>query len=228
MNVRTNSDFVICRYIVRAVCPTLSRSLDGFAGNRTARNAKIWQTVFMLNDLRWKRIVLRRGFLRLVALLTFTVGVFLVWNRQSQPETTACFIVHLPPVTTPPTSEQIARLPYNDGFLTVRLESDNSLKLNLLKIGSLTEPEQLSAKLREIFEQRREMRVFDEQFSHRDDLTDDERTVKKVIVAAPHSAKYGDVVRIIDAVKSSGTNDIWLQIDGENFWWIFQDDLESS
>ncbi len=182
----------------------------------------------MMSDLRWKRIVLRRGVLRLVALLTFAVGVTLVWNWQSHPETTTCLIVRLPPLPITPTSEQIARFPNDDSFLTVRLESDNSLNLNLLKVGSLSEPEQLSAKLREIFDQRRELGVFDEQLLHRKDLTDDEQTVKKVIVAAPHITKYGDVVRIIDAVKSSGTNDIWLQIDGKNYWWIFNKHLETS
>ena len=180
-----------------------------------------------MSDLRWKRIVLRRGLLRLVALLTFAVGVAVVWNWQSQPETTTCFVVHLPPVPITPTSKQIARFPNDDSFLTVRLESDNSLNLNSLKVGSLSEPEQLSVNLREIFEQCRELGVFDEQLWHRKDLTDDERTVKKVIVAAPHTAKYADVVRVIDAVKSSGTSDIWLQIDGNNFWWIFNKHLEA-
>lgn len=181
----------------------------------------------MTSDLRWKKIVLQRGILRLVALLTFAVGVTVVWNLYSPSETTTCFTVHLPPVPITPTSEQIARFPNDDSFLTVRLEPDKSLNLNSMKVGSLSEAEQLSAKLREIFEQRRELRVFDEQFSQREDLTDDERTVKKVIVAAPHSANYGDVVRVVDAVKSSGTNDIWLQIDGKNFWWIFNKHLEA-
>ncbi len=170
---------------------------------------------------------MRRGVLRLVALLTFVVGIAVGWSWHSQSETKTCFIVQLPPVPITPTSEQIARLPYNDGYLTVRLESDNSLSLNSSIFGSITEPDELSAKLREIFEQRRELGVFDEQFSHREDLTDDERTVKKVIVAAPNSAKYGDVVRVVDAVKSSGTNDIWLQIDGKNYWWIFDEHLKS-
>ena len=181
-----------------------------------------------MSDLRWKKFVLRRGVLRLVALLTFAVGVAVVWNWQSQSETSTCFVVNLPPVPITPTSEQIARFPNDDSFLTVRLEPDNSLKLNSLKVGSLTEPEQLSAKLQEIFEQRRELGVFDEQLWHRKDLTDDERTVKKVLVVALSSAKYGDVVRVVDAVKSSGTNDIWLQIDGENRWWIFNKYLKSS
>ncbi len=181
-----------------------------------------------MSDLRWKRIVLRRGVLRLVALLTFAVGVAVVWNWQLHPETLTCFVVNLPPVPITTTSEQIAHLPNDDSFLTVRLESDKSLSLNSSDVGSLSEPERLSAKLREIFEQRREFRVFDEQLSHREDLTDDERTVKKVLVVAPLTAKYGDVVRVVDAVKSSGTNDIWLQIDGENRLWIFNKYLESS
>lgn len=101
------------------------------------------------------------------------------------------------------------------------------MSLNSLRFGSLTEPDELSAKLREIFEQRREFRVFDELLAQREDLTDEQRTVKKVIVAAPNSAKYGDVVRVVDAVKSSGTNDIWLQIDGKNYWWIFDEHLKS-
>jgi biopolymer transport protein ExbD len=181
----------------------------------------------MFSDLQWKGIVLRRGVLRLIALLTFAIGIAVVWNWQSQPKLATCFIVNLPPVPITPTSEQITRFPNDDSFLTIRLESDNSLKLNSLKIGSLTETEPLTVKLREIFEQRRELGVFDEKLWHCKDLTDDERTVKKVVVAAPNTAKYVDVVRVIDAVKSSGTNDVWLQIDGENFWWIFNKHLEA-
>ena len=84
------------------------------------------------------------------------------------------------------------------------------------------------AKLRQIFDERIENAVFDERFSNRRDLPDEERIYKRVVVAAPSSAKYGDVVKLIDAVKASGTSDIWLQIDGEDYTWLIFEAVKPS
>lgn len=47
----------------------------------------------------------------------------------------------------------------------------------------------------------------------RADVPEGERIEKTVVVKATRSNKYGDVVRLIDAIKGAGANAIVLQID---------------
>ena len=47
----------------------------------------------------------------------------------------------------------------------------------------------------------------------RSDVKEDERIEKTVFVKAPRAAKYGDVVKVIDAIKGAGANPVGLQVD---------------
>jgi biopolymer transport protein ExbD len=47
----------------------------------------------------------------------------------------------------------------------------------------------------------------------RTDLKDDERIEKTVFVKAPRATKYGEVVKVIDAIKGAGANPVGLQVD---------------
>jgi hypothetical protein len=47
----------------------------------------------------------------------------------------------------------------------------------------------------------------------RADLAPDERIERTVFVRAPRSIRYGEVARVIDAVKGAGAQPIGLQID---------------
>jgi biopolymer transport protein ExbD len=47
----------------------------------------------------------------------------------------------------------------------------------------------------------------------RNDVSEDERVEKTVVVKAQRSTRYADVVAVIDAVKGAGANPIVLQID---------------
>ena len=58
--------------------------------------------------------------------------------------------------------------------------------------------------LKEIFTYREKSGVFEENSN---------KVVKAVIVKVPRSVKYGNVLKIIDAVKSSGADPTVLQID---------------
>jgi biopolymer transport protein ExbD len=62
----------------------------------------------------------------------------------------------------------------------------------------------LTEKLNEIFRERERNGVFEPK---------SDRILKAVIVKAPRYAKYGDVAKLVDAVKSSGADPIVLQID---------------
>ena len=44
-------------------------------------------------------------------------------------------------------------------------------------------------------------------------IKEDERIEKTVFVKAPRALKYGDVVKVIDAIKGAGANPVGLQVD---------------
>jgi biopolymer transport protein ExbD len=47
----------------------------------------------------------------------------------------------------------------------------------------------------------------------RTDLKEEDRIEKTVFVKAPRSLRYGDVVKVIDAIKGAGANPVGLQVD---------------
>lgn len=84
--------------------------------------------------------------------------------------------------------------------------SKNDLKLMLNKdeMGDVTNPDALTAKLKETFQGR------EANGSFRPGTNEVEKTV---FIKSPQSVKYGDVVKVIDAVKQAGAQPIGLQID---------------
>lgn len=95
-------------------------------------------------------------------------------------------------------------IPNYDKFLVISLDNDKTLKINLQEIGNLKDTKPLTDTLSRVFAEREEARVFE---------TNSNKIVKAVIISAPRSAKYGEVVRVVDAVKSSGADPVILQID---------------
>jgi biopolymer transport protein ExbD len=94
-----------------------------------------------------------------------------------------------------------------DNFYTlaVIINSDYSLKLNTEKdLGTIREPQKLIERLQTIFAQREENGVFDES---------NQKIIKTVFIKAPRSLPYGEVVKVVDAVKIAGADPISLQID---------------
>jgi len=47
----------------------------------------------------------------------------------------------------------------------------------------------------------------------RTDLPEDQRIEKTVFVKAPRALHYGDVVKVIDAIKGAGADPVGLQVD---------------
>ena len=89
--------------------------------------------------------------------------------------------------------------------LIVTVNSDYSLKLNLEKdFGTIENPNKLIERLENVFAQRTENGVFDES---------NKNIVKTVFIKAPRSLPYGEVVKVVDAVKIAGADPISLQID---------------
>ena len=88
--------------------------------------------------------------------------------------------------------------------LVVSIERDMSLSVNERKgLGDPDDTKRLSAELSSIFEQRRINGSFDESGNVR----------KVVFIRAPENIGYGNVVKVIDAVKLAGAEPLALQID---------------
>lgn len=89
--------------------------------------------------------------------------------------------------------------------LVVAIDSDHSLKLNQTsQLGTVENPEELIKTLSETFQKRKENGVYDET---------NEKILKTVFIKAPLKLPYGDVVKVVDAVKIAGAEPISLQID---------------
>jgi biopolymer transport protein ExbD len=78
------------------------------------------------------------------------------------------------------------------------------ISLNNESAGSIDDPTALTAKLTDIFNQRTTNGVF------RENTNEVEKTV---FLKSPKLAKYGDVVKVIDAAKMAGASPVGLQID---------------
>ena len=177
----------------------------------------------MKYDLRIGNAVIRHFIVRGVLLVALCMGAVTVWkyfHGENVPIT--AFRVHVPPTPITPTREQILRLPYNDEYLHVKLLPNGSVDLNSIQFDGPDAFHALGTKLKEVFDNRVKERVFDEEFSEREDLPVEKRIVRKIVLSAAADKKYGDVIKLIDEIKGSGMDDIWLQIDSDNYWWEFK------
>ncbi len=110
-------------------------------------------------------------------------------------------------------NEDLSQLKPNPLTLVVSIGTDLSLKLNQDNIGSVNDTGPLSQRLSQLFKQRQETHAYKPGMETRTDLPDKERIEKTVFVKAPRSLKYGDVVKVIDAIKGAGASPVGLQVD---------------
>lgn len=102
----------------------------------------------------------------------------------------------------------------NPDSLVITVNPNLTLKLNKDRdFGTTAEPQKLVAELSRIFGERTGNRVFADGMETRNDLSDTERTQKTVFIKAPRKVPYGEVTKVVDAVKLSGAQPIGLQID---------------
>ncbi len=100
--------------------------------------------------------------------------------------------------------------------LVVTIDKDLQIKLNKNAVGAIDDLSQLSGELSRVFQARKENGVFREDSVRRTNLSDDEKIEKTVFIKAPRSIAYGQVVKVMDAVKGAGAAPIGLQIDDLN------------
>jgi biopolymer transport protein ExbD len=110
-------------------------------------------------------------------------------------------------------NEDLSKLKPNPLTLVVSISPDLQIKLNQDSFGSVNDPGPLAQKLAQTFQQRKELRAFKVGMENRTDLPIDDRIEKTVFVKAPRASKYGDIVKVIDAIKGAGANPVGLQVD---------------
>lgn len=112
----------------------------------------------------------------------------------------------------PKPEEKNVLLKPNPNTLIVFIDKSGNLRLNQDEIGSIgefgadfsKEAPRLTIKLQEIFTAREERGVY------RENSNEVEKTV---FIKAPRGVKYGEVVKVIDAIKMAKAQPIGLQID---------------
>jgi biopolymer transport protein ExbD len=79
--------------------------------------------------------------------------------------------------------------------------------------GSVNDPAPIASALAAEFKTRKDEQRWKTGFESRADLSPDDRIEKTVFIKAPESQKYGNVVKLIDAVKGAGANPVGLQTE---------------
>ena len=97
--------------------------------------------------------------------------------------------------------------------LVVTISPDLRLTLNADAAGAVNDTAPLSEWVRRIFQHRKDNFSLRPGMETRTDLPLDERVEKTLTIKANRSIKYGDVVKVIDAVRGAGATPIVLQID---------------
>ncbi len=110
-------------------------------------------------------------------------------------------------------NEDLSQLKPNPLTLVVSISNDLQLKLNQDSVGSVNDTSNLSQRLAQLFRERKSQRAYKPGMETRTDLPEDERLERTVFVKAPRSLKYGDVVKVIDAIKGAGASPVGLQVD---------------
>src|SRR5678815_550833 len=110
-------------------------------------------------------------------------------------------------------NEDLSRLKPNPLTLVVTISPDLQIKLNQDSLGSVNDTAPLAQKLNQTFKERKDQRAYKIGMENRQDLKDEDRIEKTVFVKAPRAAKYGDVVKVIDAIKGAGASPVGLQVD---------------
>ena len=110
-------------------------------------------------------------------------------------------------------NEDVSKLKPNPLTLVVSITTDLQIKLNQESMGSVNDTSALSAKLQQTFSQRREQHAYKVGMETATNVPEDQRIEKTVFVKAPRALHYGEVVKVIDAIKGAGASPVGLQVD---------------
>jgi biopolymer transport protein ExbD len=110
-------------------------------------------------------------------------------------------------------NEDTSQLKPNPLTLVVTISQDLQLKLNTDAMGSVNDPSALAAKLQQVFQLRKEQHAYKVGMETATNVPEDQRIEKTVFVKAPRGLAYGNVVKVIDAIKGAGASPVGLQVD---------------
>jgi biopolymer transport protein ExbD len=79
--------------------------------------------------------------------------------------------------------------------------------------GTVGEVGEVAARLSAEWRERKLHGVWKSELAARTDLAPDDRIERTVFVRAPRSIRYGEVARVIDAIKGAGAQPVGLQTD---------------
>jgi biopolymer transport protein ExbD len=101
--------------------------------------------------------------------------------------------------------------------LIVTITKDQKVELvrggNKVAEAVVADPGPVASVLATEFKTRKEQQIWKEGLEGRADLSPDQRIEKTVFVKAPQTFKYGDVVKVIDAIKGAGASPVGLQTE---------------
>jgi biopolymer transport protein ExbD len=101
--------------------------------------------------------------------------------------------------------------------LVVEIKKDLSAVLlrggNQIADASVNDPSKIASALATEFKTRKDEQRWKTGFENQVNLSPDDRIEKTVFIKAPETFKYGDVVKVIDAVKGAGANPVGLQTE---------------
>lgn len=100
---------------------------------------------------------------------------------------------------------------HNCGTLYLTISNDGTIRLNSTELGTLANIEEIRMELNRVFDARIRNRAFLEGMEERNDLPVSERIQATVLVGAACSVKYGEVRKVINAVKASSARLVVLQ-----------------
>src|ERR1041385_6853599 len=109
-------------------------------------------------------------------------------------------------------NEDLSKLKPNPLTLVVSISPDLQIKLNQDPLGSVNDTTPLAQKLALTFQQRKDQHAYRVGMETRSDVKEDDRIEKTVFVKAPRAARYGDVVKVIDAITGAGASPVGLQV----------------
>src|SRR6266436_8947416 len=109
-------------------------------------------------------------------------------------------------------NEDVSKLKPNPLTLVVSITPDLQIKLNQDVMGSVNDTSALAAKLQQTFQQRKTQHAY-KVGMETSTVPEDQKIEKTVFVKAPRALHYGDVVKVIDAIKGAGASPVGLQVD---------------
>lgn len=135
----------------------------------------------------------------------------LVDQQSRSSDAPSLFKVQIP--AEPDVNDDLSKFKPDPLMLVVSISRDLKLQLNRESMGTAADTANLTQTLTRLFQSRKEQHAYKPGMETRTDVPEDERIEKTIVVKATRSNKYGDLVRLIDAIKGAGANAIVLQID---------------